>query len=184
MKMFVTLAAIVAVLVLGGVLFVYSGVYNIGADEPHWPATHGLISTLRDRSIAVRSGDLQVPNLSDATLISKGAGQYAAMCVGCHLAPGKENSEIRPGLYPQPPNLARVRIAPRMAFWAIKHGIKMSAMPAWGATHDDATIWSMVAFLETLPDLSAAQYKQIVAQAPPDDDMDMGAADREHHMPH
>jgi mono/diheme cytochrome c family protein len=184
MKMFVTLAAIVAVLVLGGVLFVYSGVYDIGADEPHWPATHGLISTLRDRSIAVRSGDLQVPNLSDATLISKGAGQYAAMCVGCHLAPGKENSEIRPGLYPQPPNLAQVRIAPRVAFWAIKHGIKMSAMPAWGATHDDSTIWSMVAFLEKLPDLNAAQYKQIVAQAPPDDDMDMGDADHAQHMPH
>lgn len=183
MKMFITFAAIVAVLVLGGVLFVYSGVYDIGADEPHWPATHGFISTLRDRSIAVRSSDLQVPNLSDATLISKGAGQYAAMCVGCHLAPGKENSEIRPGLYPQPPNLAQVRIAPRVAFWAIKHGIKMSAMPAWGATHDDATIWSMVAFLEKLPDLNSAQYKQIVAQAPPDDDMDMGDADHEHHMP-
>jgi hypothetical protein len=64
----------------------------------------------------------------------------------------------------------------------IKHGIKMSAMPAWGASHDDATIWSMVAFLQKLPGMSAQEYKDIVARAPPDDDMDMGAAtDTDHH---
>jgi mono/diheme cytochrome c family protein len=61
----------------------------------------------------------------------------------------------------------------------IKHGIKMSAMPAWGASHDDATIWSMVAFLQKLPDLSPAQYKDIVAKAPPDDDMDMSGHDHD-----
>jgi mono/diheme cytochrome c family protein len=67
-----------------------------------------------------------------------------------------------------------------VAFWTIKHGIKMSAMPAWGASHDDATIWSMVAFLQRLPDLDAAQYKQMVAAAPPDEDMDMGKGDAGH----
>jgi hypothetical protein len=119
-------------------------------------------------------------------MILKGAGQYAAMCTQCHLTPGMKDSEIRPGLYPQPPNLARLRVAPAEAFWVIKHGIKMSAMPAWGGSHDDATIWAMVAFLQKLPDLSPAQYKQIVARAPPDDDMDMdsdGAAAQAGHPP-
>jgi hypothetical protein len=64
-------------------------------------------------------------------------------------------------------------VDPKEAFWAIKHGIKMSAMPAWGVSHDDATIWSMVAFLQKLPDMSPAQYKDIVARSPPDEDMDM-----------
>jgi hypothetical protein len=46
------------------------------------------------------------------------------------------------------PNLAEedTRDA-RRAFWTIKHGIKMSAMPAWGKTLDDVTIWNLVAFL-------------------------------------
>jgi len=96
------------------------------------------------------------------------------MCTGCHLAPGMADSEIRPGLYPQPPNLAREKVDARKAFWVIKHGIKMSAMPAWGLSHDDPTIWSMVAFLQKLPMLSPAQYRDIVAKAPPDEDMDMG----------
>ena len=170
--------------VIGAAAFVYSGTYGMGADDPHTPPVHALLETLRNRSIAAHASDLQVPNLNDEQLILKGAGQYAAMCTQCHLTPAMKNSEIRPGLYPQPPNLSQVRIDPKEAFWAIKHGIKMSAMPAWGASHDDATIWSMVAFLEKLPDLTAAQYRDIVARAPPDDDMEMdGNGDAEHAPP-
>jgi mono/diheme cytochrome c family protein len=164
---------IFALIVAGAAAFVYSGVYNIGADAPHSRPVLALLQTLRARSITVHARSLVVPDLSDPTLVLKGAGQYAAMCTQCHLAPGMKNSEIRPGLYPQPPNLTTARIDPREAFWVIKHGIKMSAMPAWGGSHDDATIWSMVAFLQKLPELSPAQYKAIVAKAPPDDDMDM-----------
>ena len=144
----------------------------MGADTPHWPLTHDMISMLRDRSIAKASADLQPPDLEDAKLVSKGAGQYAAMCTGCHLAPGILKSEVRPGLYPLPPNLSQVRVDPKVAFWAIKHGIKMSAMPAWGAGHDDATIWGIVAFVRRLPHLDGAQYEDIVDKAPPDDDME------------
>jgi mono/diheme cytochrome c family protein len=128
---------------------------------------------LRDRSIHVHSKDIKVPNLEDPQLILNGAGHYAAMCTGCHLAPGMKESEIRPGLYPEPPNLSQVRVEPQDAFWVIKHGIKMSAMPAWGLSHDDPSIWSMVAFLQKLPNMTSAQYKDIVAKAPADADMDM-----------
>lgn len=99
--MFLTLIA----LGFAGLLFVYSGAYDMGADAPHWPLTHWLISTLRDRSVASASAQVQVPNLNDSSLVLKGAGQYAAMCTGCHLTPGKPASELRAGLYPQPPNL-------------------------------------------------------------------------------
>ncbi|MEJ6521838.1 cytochrome c [Shewanella bicestrii] len=151
---------------------IYSGLYNIGADAHHTKPVYEALKMLRQRSIEQHAKGIQVPNLDDPALILKGAGQYAAMCTGCHLAPGKANSEIRPGLYPQPPNLSLHRVAPNEAFWVIKHGIKMSAMPAWGVSHDDPTIWSMVAFLMKLPDLSPAQYQEIVAKAPPDEDMD------------
>ncbi|GAB2544237.1 hypothetical protein GCM10027065_14710 [Rhodanobacter koreensis] len=169
----ITTAAAMAVIGIVGVgAFVYSGIYNIGADDHHTRPVYALMQTLRERSIESHSKDLALPNLDDPQLILKGAGQYAAMCTGCHLAPGMANSEIRPGLYPQPPELSKFRSDPRVAFWVIKHGIKMSAMPAWGSSHDDATIWSMVAFLQKLPGLSPAQYKDIVARAPPDEDMD------------
>ncbi|HSN40782.1 MAG TPA: cytochrome c [Burkholderiales bacterium] len=179
------IAVVVLVLIALGAglgVFAWSGLYNIGADDPHWSMTFRIMQTVRDRSIHVRSESIKVPNLDDPQLILKGAGQYAAMCTGCHLAPGTGNSEIRPGLYPQPPVLWQTRVDPQDAFWVIKHGIKMSAMPAWGGSHDDPTIWSIVAFLQKLPDMTPQQYKDIVAKAPPDEDMkmDMEHADHAH----
>ena len=173
MKRLIITVVILCVIAAAGVgAFVWSGVYNVGADDHHTRPVYALMQTLRERSIEHHAKDIVVPNLDDPQLILKGAGQYAAMCTGCHLAPGMAENEMRPGLYPLPPELAKFRPDPREAFWVIKHGVKMSAMPAWGATHDDATIWSMVAFLQKLPDMTPAQYQDIVARAPQDHDMD------------
>jgi mono/diheme cytochrome c family protein len=161
---------IMLVAVIGGAIFIYSGLYSMGADAPHWQVTENLLDTLRERSITHYAQSVQVPDLNDARLAIKGAGEYDAMCVSCHLAPGKADSDIRPGLYPAPPNLSQHRMEPKVTFWVIKHGVKMSGMPAWGANHDDATLWSIVAFLNKLPDLSAQQYADMVAKAGPEDE--------------
>ena len=189
MKRLIITVVILCVIAAAGVgAFVWSGVYNVGADDHHTRPVYALMQTLRERSIEHHAKDIVVPNLDDPQLILKGAGQYAAMCTGCHLAPGMAENEMRPGLYPQPPELAKFRPDPRQAFWVIKHGVKMSAMPAWGSSHDDATIWSMVAFLRQLPGMTPAQYRDIVARAPQDHDMDEagghshgGAADGDAH---
>ncbi len=163
---------IVVLVVLG---YAWSGLYNIGADAPHGPLTYRFLTMVREHSVRRHAEKITVPDLRDPSLILKGAGQYAAMCTGCHLAPGMRDSEIRVGLYPQPPDLSQKQVDPAEAFWTIKHGIKMSAMPAWGTTHDDMTIWSMVAFLQKLSTMTPDQYKDMVSKAPPDDDMDMGS---------
>jgi mono/diheme cytochrome c family protein len=151
--------------------FVFSGRYDVGADTPHWDVTRRLIEFVRDRSIAARARDVEVPDLRDEQIVLRGAGQYAAMCANCHLAPEQEDSEIRPGLYPRPPNLTEQRFDPKTVFWVTKHGLKMSGMPAWGVGHDDETIWSIVAFVNKLPGLSAEHYKDMVARSPPDEEM-------------
>jgi hypothetical protein len=160
---FAVLAAILAVVL--AVIGVYSGLFNVAADEPHWGLTHRIIETIRERSIESRSDEIKVAvNLDDPKVIASGAGEYAEMCAGCHLAPGMEDTEIRTGLYPKPPNFAE-RGEHRSAaqqFWIIKHGLKMTGMPAWGLTHDDERIWSMVAFLQKLPDLTPEVYHELV----------------------
>ena len=166
----ISILIVLAVLV-GGIFYVGYGVYDIGADTPHWEVTRKFMEIVRNRSIAARANRIDVPNLEDEQLVLKGAGQYAAMCANCHLAPEQSDSEIRPGLYPKPPNLTEERIDPKTAFWVIKHGLKMTGMPAWGLGHDDATIWSIVAFVTKLPGLSAEHYKDMVAKAPPDEEM-------------
>jgi mono/diheme cytochrome c family protein len=180
-KILFTVCAVLLVIAFALGVYGYSGLYNVGADDPHTNFTYNLLQTVRNRSIRSRSADLKVADLGDPQLILKGAGQYAAMCTGCHLKPGLQNSELREGMYPKPPNLATTRVDARDAFWVIKHGIKMSAMPAWGASHDDATIWSMVAFLQRLPGMTPQQYKDLVAQAPPDEDMEMDSGGEHTH---
>jgi mono/diheme cytochrome c family protein len=64
-------------------------------------------------------------------------------------------------MYPLPPSLAQETVPDaRIAFWIVKHGIKMSAMPAWGKSLDDAAIWDIVAFLRQMPNMSPETYRQ------------------------
>lgn len=156
-------------LLLGAALafgaFVWSGVYDIGADDAHTGPVHATLEALRDRSIAVRASQVEVPDLDDPARVTQGAGNYAAMCVGCHLAPGMTSTELSLGLYPAPPDLTRETVDAAQAFWVIKHGIKASGMPAWGKSMDDAYIWNMVAFVQQLPGMDAAQYRAMVASS-------------------
>jgi mono/diheme cytochrome c family protein len=152
----------VAAITGGSALFIGSGVYNIGADDHHTKPVLALIERLRERSIEARARTISVQYVSDPARIAAGARHYAALCVGCHLAPGVTKSEIRSGLYPHPPNLAQEDLRDgRRAFWIVKHGIKMSAMPSWGKTLDDAAIWDVVSFVREMPEMTPEIYRQI-----------------------
>lgn len=162
--------------------FIYTGIYNIGADAPHSRLVYGVLQELREKAIARGSRDIAVPgDLNDPKLISAGAGLYNEMCTGCHLGPGLEKSELSQGLYPAAPELARGDdLSPAEQFWTIKHGVKLTAMPAWGKTHNDELIWDMVAFIRRLPKMSPEQYKSVVASAPEDHEEMMKGMQGEH----
>jgi mono/diheme cytochrome c family protein len=164
---FKCLVAAASVAVVTGVGFLFSGFYPMGADDHHNDLTYWALETLRERSIARASSDIQVPtDLASAERLLAGGADYNEMCAGCHLKPGVTQSDFTLGLYPRPPDLTQtenhqedVSVRARKHFWIIKHGIKASGMPAWGAGHDDERIWNMVAFLQRLPELSSPQYQ-------------------------
>ena len=150
-------AAVLAVL--------FTGVYNFAADDEHWPIVSSTIAKARNASIESRAKDIQVPALTADTMIIAGAGNYQAMCAQCHLSPGVKNTELRAGLYPKPPILATTRVDPAIAFWTIKHGVKASGMPAWGHSMPDKDIWNLVAFLQKMPSIDAAAYRDLVGKS-------------------
>ncbi len=189
MKSIIWSLGLLVLVAVGATVLVWSGAYNIAADQPHWSLTEDLMETVRDRSIVARLSGITAPDLGDESLIRVGAGNYDAMCVGCHLQPGEDHSELSVGLYPAPPNLSRDKAEdPVEAFWIIKHGIKMSGMPAWGKSMEDEYIWGMVAFLQRLPGMSADQYHELVeaseghthGHADTDDTHDEGATIHAH----
>jgi cytochrome c553 len=59
------------------------------------------------------------------------------------------------------------KFSPTELHWIVKHGIKMTAMPAWPATERDDEIWAVVAFLERLPTLQPAEYARLAPEPQP-----------------
>lgn len=175
---------------LGAVfVVVYSGSYDIAADTPHSQPVYWLLQKVRQYSVAARAQDVVPNNLGDSKRVASGAGQYAEMCSNCHLAPGMKRTEISRGLYPRAPELRRGSgLTPAEEFWVIKHGIKMTGMPAWGLTHEDELLWDVVAFLRKMPELTAEQYRALVESAPTHDEMmqkmDMGKDHESGHASH
>lgn len=163
---FLLIAIVLVIIALG------SGAYNMAATEKHWAVTEKIIEWVRESSIEARSNDLKVPAfLDDAEILLKGAEHYDAMCTICHLAPGLEPTELSKGLYPQAPvfhqrepivdQTQKLEHA-RAYFWVIKNGLKMTAMPAWGLSHDDDSIWGMTAFVLKMSKMTPEHYENLV----------------------
>lgn len=165
--LFSVIVAIIAVFVV-----VSSGMISVAADKAHQPMVYNFLDWARTQSIAKASEDIIVPKFDEAAMISSGGADYNDMCAGCHLSPAAAATDLSAGLYPKPPNFTDAEVVERykseagaqQSFWAIKHGIMASGMPAWGATHDDDRLWAMVAFIRVLPELSADQYTMLTTR--------------------
>ena len=114
-----------------------------------------------DSSIERRAKGVALPSdLGQPSRIRRGLASYAGMCAQCHGAPGRQPGPLGLGLNPSPPRLHEAEgelLEPRRAFWVMKHGIRMTGMPAFGRTHEDQALWDIAAFLQELPQLSAGE---------------------------
>lgn len=149
-------------------LFITSGVYSVAATYPDKTAVAWVLSNTMDNSVHRHARDIKVPTLDDPTMIREGAKEYHEMCVVCHGAPGVPIGHIGRGLNPDPPKLTEAASdwKSNELFWITKNGVRMSGMPAWGKTHSDKEIWSIVAFVRKLPSMTPAQYRALAPRAP------------------
>lgn len=155
---------LIVLFVLGGLLFIWSGVYNVAANSEHFGISRSILQTTLRRSVATRSLMIDVPPLHDPDLVRLGGGHYQSGCAPCHGGPGQSKSPIVKNMLPAPPLLAEtVRYwSPAELFWIVKHGLKYTGMPAWVAPKRDDEVWAVVAFLQKLPGLSPPEYSEMV----------------------
>ncbi len=160
----ITIACVILVTVAVAVALIYSGFYNVAADQPHSAFTEWMLSTTSDHSIARRASGISTAPLGKADL-KTGADHHREMCVTCHGGPGVERSVIGDGLNPQPPDLQKSGdLTAAEVYWIVHHGIKMTGMPSFGVTHTEAQLWDMVAFVKKLPEMTPEQYRQFTAE--------------------
>ncbi len=163
MRFVAGLVSALALLLVAGVAYLYSGTFNVAASSPHNAFERWVLTTAMKRSVAASARSVSAPPPFTDDMSRDGFEHYDQMCITCHGGPNMERSEVSRGLNPRPPDLSdSVKTwTPRELFWIIKHGVKMTGMPSFGATHSDQDVWSIVAFLEKLAGMSSTQYHQM-----------------------
>jgi mono/diheme cytochrome c family protein len=168
MRILLAVLATLLVAAVAGLAYLYSGAYNVAATAGHTPFGSSLLHTAMHQSVKAHADGIAVPELSSVELLREGAHHYDEMCAQCHLKPGLDTTELHRGLTPTPPNFAAGEgldhWQPAELFWIVKHGIKMTGMPAWGPSHSDQELWGIVGFVQKLPGLSVQEYRQWVPE--------------------
>ena len=146
-------------LILIGLLVILTGGYNVAATERHTTVGAWALDMNFRNSVQGHGSEITPPELTPAMVVA-GAGEYKAMCAHCHGGVGEGRAEWAEGMRPKPPALAGAadEWSASEVFWLVKHGAKMTGMPAFGPTHDDATIWNIAAFVKAMPKMSEQEY--------------------------
>jgi len=148
---------------------VLSGRHDVSADGDHWALTERVLIAARENAVArqARAIDARLPSLDVETARFEAVIGFEDMCAACHAPPERGPSALARGLNPPAPDLARAALerSPEELFWVTRHGIRMTGMPAWGVTHSDAELWSIVALVLEFPDLGGEGYERLLAAA-------------------
>jgi mono/diheme cytochrome c family protein len=147
------------VLALGVYAGIKMGLMPANADArpssmERWAARTSLHATLAREQ---PTGPVPIP-LTDDNLIA-GIKTYATNCAVCHGGPAAARTKIARGLYQKPPQLAKdgVEDDPEgETYWKVRHGIRLTGMPAFGETLDDDQLWQVTLFLKHMDSLPPA----------------------------
>lgn len=141
----------------------WSGWYNVAASAPHAGPVSRLLQTAMARSVREHSGSAlpKGADLRDRALAAKAADDYREMCLLCHGAPGKKAAFWTAGLYPAAPPLSdsrELRWSDADLYWIIKNDVKDTAMPPFGATHNESELLALAALARQLPAMTPNEF--------------------------
>lgn len=141
------------------------GAINMGADVKPGLIERSIGLWARDQSVGKRAPRGKGLYNGDLAAIATGLDHYRENCVMCHGAPGVAAADLSKGINPSTPLLDEEENhrSDGELFRVVKHGIRMTAMPAFGPTHTDEEIWKIVACMRHLPDLTALEGNSLRA---------------------
>jgi mono/diheme cytochrome c family protein len=155
---------------LAGYIVMEAGWYSVAATKPHFQPVHTLLEHALKRSVRFHARDIPDPPTGSEEQSNRqvrlGARLYGQHCQQCHGGPGVAPDPIGRSSQPIPGPLvdAARRWRPAELYWITRHGIKMAGMPAWEFHVTDDELWALTAFLQRMPGLTPADYRQQVAK--------------------
>jgi mono/diheme cytochrome c family protein len=163
MRILATIGALAVILAIGAAVFFFGGFYNVAGTVEDPAIVHWALVKVRTASVDRYAHDQPPASINDPASVQAGAKAFSTHgCTNCHGAPGVNWAKFSEGLHPDPPDLKEIvgDRSPSQLFWVIKNGINMTGMPSFAlAGVKDDEIWSIVAFLKKLPNVSEADFK-------------------------
>ena len=157
MRNFVVGVIIAVVAMMVGVYgYAKLGFVNLRADQQPSRFENSLAGGAMDASTERHAPKEKNPLQPSQETLLAGARLYREKCADCHGSPVNKDSDYGRSFYPPVPQFFKE--APDMPehenFYIIKHGVRWTAMPAWGHIMTDSEIWQVTAllgYIEKLP---------------------------------
>jgi cytochrome c553 len=156
-----------ALVVVGGFLTIWSGVYSVAASRGHWPGFELLLKFAMRSSVRTHAFAIDVPPLGDADQLRRGAAHFQQGCAFCHGSPAGPSMLVVRGTLPEPPDLTPLvpTWQANELFWIVRNGLKYTGMPAWPALQREDEVWDVVTFLRALPTMTPERYRELAGLA-------------------
>jgi mono/diheme cytochrome c family protein len=152
-----------AVLAGGAYLYCEQGLADLRADAGPGFLDEWLNSAM-DNSVKRHAPEAESPvPASEANLLA-GARLYVDKCASCHGSPVNPNSDLGKAFHPSAPQFFGddpPDMPANQSFYIVKHGIRMTGMPAWGFVMTDSEIWQVVGVLGQIKNLPASVQQEL-----------------------
>jgi mono/diheme cytochrome c family protein len=166
---FLGFIAAVVILPIGTLAYFRLGLAETRSEAlpPAWETR--MMSSAVHASVRRSASGIEVPppaNIDDA--IVAGGKLYFNGCMGCHGEPGKPGEDH--SHYPRVPQLPQIgtQYSPAEIHWIVQHGIRHTAMSAYGPFYNDKQLWALAGFVRRIDSLPAGLLERIQAKTPPD----------------
>lgn len=169
-RVLATVGAVSLLVALAGVAALALAVHG-GFSTRTEPSSLEVLVAGAARSLAIpsRARKLKAPPATSESL-REARVHWALHCASCHAVDGAGDTAMGQRLYPRPPDMRATPTQRRSdgeLYYAIKNGVRLTGMPAWGDPgDDDSESWALVAFIRSLPELTQSELDEIRANLP------------------
>ena len=149
--------------ILLGTLTVYAyfgrGMAPVATSAPPMPFEKALARMALHARMA-REMPREVPVAADESNLLAGAHLYQEHCAVCHGLPGKKQTAIALGEFPEPPHLFKGKGVtdddPGQTYWKVANGIRLTGMPGFENSLSTDQMWQVSLLLANANKLPAS----------------------------
>jgi len=154
-KFFLGFAAGIIAVAVGTFIYLRFGFMDPRADIPVNSLERAIAMPSVDAAVDRHAPEAQNPLPPTEANLMAGMKTYQTNCSACHGDIGHRHGVLADSLYPRAPQF--LEDAPDMPenqnFYIIRHGIRLTGMPAWGQSLSEPSMWQVTTFLSHMSKL-------------------------------